>query len=378
MIVLTKLLKTGAIATSGLVLLASAGWAGGPLPSYPDRPNIAVIKKIAVFGGDDRSPLPRNLKTLERSIGLVTSTTERTLCTGFCVGRRTVATAAHCLFRTAGERKPDLSSFQFVVGSRGNRRSTFVTGRHDGSYGQHVIAGSTSLNVSPPIDATPDWALMRLARPVCAESSLVVDDIAPKRVERLGARGRLLHTSFHGDLKNWSLALSRSCKTKRHLDANARRQIVRDFSDISTLVLHECDTGLASSGSPLLALDSDNSLRVVAINVGTYQQTRYLVTGGSVTRRYKPATVANTAISGSAFARHILAFTRADILSNRQSMRRLQAALNAHGFNAGAVDGIFGAQTRAAVIEFERSTGRPGIGLATPQLLRNVELYQGH
>jgi V8-like Glu-specific endopeptidase len=376
MIVLAKLLKISPITASALVLGAWASWASGPLPSISTQPRSAVVRNVAVFGRDDRAPLPHNLKTLENSIGLVTSAAERTLCTGFCVGRRTVATAAHCLFRTAGERKPDLSSFQFVVGSRGDRRSTFVTGRRDGSYAQHVIAGSTSLNVSPPIDATSDWALMRLAQPVCREHSLVVDDISPLRVEQLGARGRLLHTSFHGDLNKWSLALSQPCKTKIRLDASARRQIERDFSDTSTLVLHECDTGLASSGSPLLAVESDNSLRVVAINVGTYQQTRYLVTGVSVTRRYKPATVANTALSGSAFAKHILAFTRAEILNDHQSMSRLQTALNAHGFNAGAVDGLFGAQTRAAVIEFERSTGRAGIGLATPQLLKNVELYR--
>ncbi len=329
----------------------------------------------AVFGDDDRRPLPADLSTLAGSIGLVASDSERTLCTGFCVGRRTVATAAHCLFRTAGERRSDLASFRFVVGSADARRTAAVTGGATKALPQHVIAGSTALKITPPIDATRDWALMRLDQPVCDGHGLYVDKITPIRVNRLAARGRLLNVAFHGDLKNWRLAASRNCDVATRMTAPARRQLVRDFSDISTLVLHECDTGLASSGSPLLAIGPDNRLKVVAMNVGTYQQTRYLVTGDSVTRRYKPATVANTAVSGVAFADHILAFTRADILAEHRRMRQLQSALNKGGFDAGPADGIYGERTRAAVIAFERATGRPGIGLATRQLLRAAEKY---
>lgn len=348
---------------------AAIGLVAGALALSP------MAAGAAVFGSDDRGPLAADLGVLADSVGLVSSEPERTLCTGFCVGRRTVATAAHCLFRTAGERKPDLASFRFVVGAAGARRVAGILGRAGGALGQHVIAGSTNLRVTPPIDATRDWALMRLDQPVCRGHSLFVDKIAPLRVSRLAARGRIVNVAFHGDLKNWRLAASRNCDAKTRMTRSVRRQMDRDFSDTSALVLHECDTGLASSGSPLLAIGRGNRLKVVAMNVGTYQQTRYLVTGDSVKRRYKPATVANTAVAGSAFADPVLAFTRADILAAPRAVRRLQAALNKTGFEAGRADGIFGARTRAAVIAFERATDRPTIGLATRQLLRAAERY---
>ena len=193
---------------------------------------------------------------------------------------------------------PTLPAFALLLVLQMHGAPRAVTGRATKALPQHVIAGSTALKITPPIDATRDWALMRLDQPVCDGHSLYVDKIAPIRVNRLAARGRLVNVAFHGDLKNWRLAASRNCDVASRITAPARRQLDRDFSDISTLVLHECDTGLASSGSPLLAIGPDNRLKVVAMNVGTYQQTRYLVTGDSVTRRYKPATVANTAVSG--------------------------------------------------------------------------------
>ena len=359
--VLTLLGGTNAVAQAG-----HATALGRPLSTLGTHSSL--IGNVAVFGADDRSPLPRNLSELAHSIGLIASDAAGTMCTGFCVGKRTVATAAHCLFRTVGERRADLASFHFSVGPQHARRRAGIAGRHNASHRQNVIAGSTSLRVTPPIDVTRDWALMRLDQPICQGHSLVVDDIGPKQIDRLAARQRLLHISFHGDLGNGRLAVSQTCTTKTALTAPVRRQIARDFSDTASLVLHECDTGLASSGSPLLALTADNSLSVVAINVGTYQQTRYRVTQGSVTRRYRPATLANTAVSGTAFANHILAFARADLLDNL-AIAELQRALAGAGYDAGGADGLYGERTRAAVMAFERSLGRSSIGLATQRLL---------
>jgi len=355
---------------------AMATGPGAPIGIKPSSPSLPLLRNIAVFGQDDRVPLPANLSALADSVGLISSQSEKTLCTGFCVGRRTVATAAHCLFRTAGERSPDLGSFRFIVGASNKRRTSSIRNRKTGNHRQHVIAGSTSLKVSPPIDATHDWALIRLEEPICQNRALLVDKSAPAEINRLAARKRLLNIAFHGDRKDWRLAVTKSCTTPAGLNRNALNQLSRDFSDVKALVLHECDTGLASSGSPLLALANDNSLRVVAMNVGTYQQTRYLLTGRSVTRRFKPATIANTGISGLQFSDPVLAFARADILENRAAIRELQNALKAAGFATGPMDGIFGLQTRQALVAFERATGRAALGLATRQVLVALRQYR--
>ncbi len=351
--------------------MAAAGGAGVKIRTVLEQGG--VIERVAVFGKDDRAPLASRWRGLQNAIGLVASEAERTMCTGFCIGRRTIATAAHCLFRTSGERRPDLASFRFIVGVAGKRRSSPIMGQSSASPGQFVIAGATDLSVAPPIDATRDWALARLTEPVCAGNGLEIADIEPTRVHRLAARGRLLHVAFHGDLGDWHLTGSSRCATQTQIDAQALSQIGRDFTDVSRLVLHECDTGLASSGSPLLTLSPDNRIRVVAMNVGTYQQTRYLVSGTSVKHRYKPATVANTAVSASAFSGAALAFARADILTDPRSIRRLQVALDRLRLEPGPIDGIFGNDTRSAVKAFERLTKRPALGLATRELLRDAE-----
>jgi protease YdgD len=356
-----------------LVLTGNLDELRAGMPGAAPAPTATkVVIPIAVFGDDQRIALPIQMQGLARSIGMISSRSERTVCTAFCVGRRTVATAAHCLFRTSGERRPDLGSFQFSVGPASARQTSAINGHRRGMHRQHVVAGTYALKTAPPIEATRDWALVRLEKPVCGDQSLLVDSTTPDRIGQLAARRRLLNVAFHGDVGNWRLSLARSCATKSGQSAEFKTHFERDFADTSALVLHDCDTGPASSGSPLLALGDDNVLRVVAMNVGTYHQTRYLVTGGAVTRRYIPANVANTAVSGSAFADHILAFARSDIIADRQQIRKLQAGLRALGHQPGPVDGIYGARTRSAVIAFELASQRAPLGLATSHLLRDI------
>lgn len=55
---------------------------------------------------------------------------------------------------------------------------------------------------------------------------------------------------------------------------------------------------------------------------------------------------------------------------NQDQMRQLQQRLTQRGFNVGAVDGILGANTRAAVQDIQAQLGLPADGWPTPQLLR--------
>ena len=93
------------------------------------------------------------------------------MCTAFCVRHDVVATAAHCLYRTSGERPPRLADFWFLRNYDAVRdicRTSPATATARPSV--NVISGSTRLNVHPPIDATRDWALVRLAQPVSARA----------------------------------------------------------------------------------------------------------------------------------------------------------------------------------------------------------------
>jgi lytic murein transglycosylase len=55
---------------------------------------------------------------------------------------------------------------------------------------------------------------------------------------------------------------------------------------------------------------------------------------------------------------------------NQDQMRQLQQRLSQRGFNVGAIDGILGANTRAAVQDIQAQLGLPADGWPTPQLLR--------
>ena len=57
----------------------------------------------------------------------------------------------------------------------------------------------------------------------------------------------------------------------------------------------------------------------------------------------------------------------------RDEMLDLQIALAKLGFNAGAPDGNFGAGTRRAVREYQRSVGLPADGYPTPALLDRIK-----
>ena len=120
-----------------------------------------MVRPVAVFGKDERRPLPAKLSQLKRSIGLIINNRARSVCTGFCVADNVAATAAHCLFRTAGERRPRLRGFRFILKSHRKQPSSPIEGYRARSPAQFVVAGSRKLRVEPPIDATRDWALIR-------------------------------------------------------------------------------------------------------------------------------------------------------------------------------------------------------------------------
>ncbi len=326
------------------------------------------IQSIAVFGNDDRRRVPKRYRQLTDRIGLLYNSRARTLCTAFCVAPNVAATAAHCIFRRTDWGPQPLKEFWFEL-RKGKRKSqTRIAGAANKAGMQNIIAGTTKLRVRPPIDAANDWALIRLAKPICTGKTIAVRGISAKALEAAAGAGRVFQISYHRDYEHWKLAYSRPCQVRRQYRGLRRRQIRQEFTNPGNLLLHRCDTAGASSGSPLL-LASEAGPVAVGINVGTYVQSRKPVRNSRVAREAKARTIANTGVNAAAFRPFISRMERAKVLANHSTLTSLQVRLRELNLYGGPIDGIFGNMTRAAIQAYERSRSEPQTGLPTLRLL---------
>ncbi len=322
----------------------------------------------AVFGKDERVPLPAAHGGLRNQIGLLYEPRTRSVCTAFCVARDIVATAAHCLFRVDGEKPLPLGRLWFRLGMRNPRSQTGIAGAGEGSAAQNIMAGSMRLSVRPPIDASRDWALVRLARPVCTAGGLKLSSQPASEMARLDPSRRVYQVAFHRDFRDWELALS-PCVLNPPIRGVDKASLSRDFSSTDQLVLHACDSGGASSGSPLL-VSGPMGFEVAGINVGTYIQSKILMQNNEVVRRFKPDEIANTGVSAAQIAPRLLLFSQARIVNGRERMIELQTLLEKAGFPSGTKDGRFGSNLKAAIEAYERAQRLAVTGLPTETLLR--------
>lgn len=372
--------SAGGAVCAGLAGFATTAAFAGPSPaSSPNFGHVAIghgqpslLHRIAVFGADDRAALPADKAALSRSIGLLYEERSHSVCTAFCVGDDVIATAGHCLFRTEGERPLRLKGVEFRLQPRGGpATSSRIAGRAQSSEAQHVAAGSLRLRVKPPIDAAQDWALIKLSTPICKRHALPISRQSANALVKLSAAQRVYQVSYHRDFGNWELALGMPCAIRRSFEGADWAAISKDFVDAGHVILHTCDTGGASSGSPML-IDGANGPEVVGINVGTYLQAKVLTQRGEVVHRYKSETVANTAVGSGAFRPVLEAFSRTEFLTTRKEIKELQRLLIAEGHYSGSDDGMYGPVLSTAVRDFERSEGRNETGLATAALLKRL------
>ena len=327
---------------------------------------------VAVFGKDNRKFVSRKKTALTKKIGMLYNHRTRTLCTAFCIDKSVIGTAAHCLFGRAGRQRQKLRDFTFSLDHKSRRKTSRIEGARINAANQHVLTGSTHLRVRPPIDATRDWAIARLAKPVCKNGGFKISPLGVKEVIRESNKSNIFQVAFHRDLKKWRLAHSQSCKINRKFNKYRWPVISQDFIQSNKLILHRCDTGGASSGSPLL-LKTKNGPTVVGINVGTYIQSKVLMRDGKITKRYKPQTVANTGVSATTFGALIEKFKAARILSTVPPLKLVQTALRTRLLYAGPIDGTYGPLTRVAIKQYEKRKGWPVTGLPTRTLLEHFQ-----
>lgn len=330
-----------------------------------------LVHRVAVFEKDDRRPVPTKYDALKRRIGLLYNGQSQILCTAFCVAPNVIATAAHCLFGSKKNRRPKLSDFSFRIEADDELSEARLAGHNQGSASHHILAGTRGLRTRPPMDAPRDWALARLSTPACKFGVL---DVSPKPLQELAQASdgqKIFQIAYHWDYEHWKPAFSGPCGIKRYSGRLKWDEVNRLFSNADSLVLHTCDTGGASSGSPLL-LDTSNGPTVVGINVGSYEQSRVFIKAGRIVKRTRAKIIANTGVNATAFAGLMGPLRDAAIIETNEDLRSLQLGLKTLGLYSGSLDGLFGPRTRRAIINYERRKKLPLTGLPTHALLDNL------
>ena len=230
------------------------------------------------------------------------------MCTAFCVAKDVVATAGHCLLSTAGERPPRFADFWFPRNYDAAREIARIAGHANGTAAQQRDVGSTSLNVRPPIDATRDWALVRLARPACTKGVLPVRVLPIERILSEAEAKRVFQIAYHRDYMPVEARLRASPAAWRKSFETSdwkhdRAGLLRSRGAAAAYLRH---------GRGLVGLaDAARQARgpeVIGINVGTYVQSKVLMQDRQVKKRLKADTVANTAVASAAFAGKLEAF----------------------------------------------------------------------
>ena len=336
----------------------------------------SMAQPVAVFGADDRVPLPPRLAKYQDALGVLFNARARTVCTAFCIAENVIATASHCLFRTSGEAPQKLSDFWFARNYDAVKDYARISGYNIGAASQNVLSGSRRLSVQPPIDATSDWALVRLSRPICTKGVFDIKPLSTDAIIREAKGKHVFQLSYHRDFPQWRIAYSKPCDTGRDYPAANWATIAPDFSRPEDLILHTCDTGGASSGSPLL-IETPDGPKVIGINVGTYVQSKVLLRDGQANGRVQTETIANTGVAATAFADHVEPFKRAIVLLTAPLLKELQERLKQRHFYAGELDGTYGPTLQTAIEEFEKANRMPALGLATDQLLRQLRDLSG-
>jgi protease YdgD len=331
-----------------------------------------IAEPVAIFADDDRRPLPQRLSSLVDSIGMLIDTRTGTVCTAFCAGDATVVTSAHCVLGGEAGPAPRLSDLVFRTASDAPGAIASLAGARRGAGEANVATGTPALRLTPPIAATRDWALLRLDRPACRGKALEVTPRSREDLEHLSREKRVMNVAFHRDVPGWQLAVDPTCRIQSVFPGTSRATIAADFANVDHLVLHTCDTGGASSGSPLL-VDGPDGPSVVAVNAGTYVHSTVRLTDGEIVHRSDPENVANTAVGAGAFASALIAFNGADLIATGDGIAELQARLAGDGLFDGKVDGRYGPDTERAIEAFEKREGWTVTGLATTRVLARLE-----
>lgn len=339
----------------------AAGLSAPKSLSVPASP----ITPVAVFETDRRTLLDTARKPLSAYIGTLRSGTGGPVCTAFCLKEDVIATASHCLFGTSAAKGPNLDRIEFSTADAPGIASP-IAGSRIGLASHNVVSGTRALNIAPPIDAANDWAIARLAKPVCHAGGLALHQPAG---EPAGAGTRNLYqVAMHRDLPDTQLRADGPCPLVNDMPDARADLIARDFTDTAAILFHRCDTGPGSSGSPML-VEGQTGWEVAGINIGTYVISHAVVGARAGDEPTGSTPIANTAISADRFADALSRFEANNLVETQQEISSLAEALKQRGHYRHRIPQRMTRQLQRAILSFEASAGWPATGQPTRSLL---------
>lgn len=339
----------------------------GPVPAQPSGSEATIATPVAVFEADQRTVLDGNKLKLSAYIGTLSTGNGGPVCSAVCLGPDMIATASHCLYGTSAAKGPALGDITFATSAEPQQRAN-IAGGETAMQSQNIISGTTRLNVQPPIDAVNDWAIVRLAAPVCRSGGLALHEATAAEREGMSVEQPLYQVAMHRDLPDTDLRYDGPCALKRDFPQAGADLISRDFTRPDAILFHHCDTGPGSSGSPML-VDGDNGPEIAAINIGTYVISRSVVEARAGDAADKSTPIANTAIATRQFAAAVADLGARDLLSTPAEVLRLELRLKALGHLRGPAEGRLTPGLRSAIESFEVQMGRAPAGLASRAIL---------
>lgn len=325
-----------------------------------------LVKKVFVFGKDDRKKLPAKYEDLKYKIGFLYSSTTNHVCTASCVAPDVILTAAHCalIARKNKKRFPDTKGLKFYLRHPLIPDVPLMTNvlNPQDITPRNMVAGSL---VSRPYRGSKfrnDWAFIKLRTKSCMSGFLPLKSISRKSIAKASKTGKLVEVAFHGDRDfGKELLITDNCKIKGGKAQRQRRN--------RSLILHTCDLTEGASGSPLL-IKSASGLSIVGLNVGGVLRRKVLKRGRKIVKRYKSRAVHNIAVDVSRFEGRLDQIKAAEPVNTESGIRQLQQGLREREFYSGEVDGLFGPGTWNAIRKFEKKNKRPVLGLPTKSILR--------
>lgn len=269
-----------------------------------------MLERVAVLGRDERRLVIGRRPELRERIGVLHHRGTGAVCSAFCVAADVIATAGHCVPRPETESQDINSDLSFKRDVDPLSAAVGIASASEPSRASAVMTGAVSLQTRPPINATSDWAFLRLERSACSAGGLRMSPLSKTAIAARAKEGRVFHVAYHRDMLISRLVIARPCRILTAPSGNRGDTSDQDFENPGQLLLHTCDTDAASSGSPLLT-DGPKGPEVVGINVGTYVRSRVITSDGEIVQRLSSETIANTALAVAPLIPKLLAFEKA-------------------------------------------------------------------